>query len=106
MNRHAGDAAVEAAFCVVQAIGREDCPVSWMKAQLPAAAVSVLEALPAQRQRVLGWLSCPSVCIYFTPAVVWRTPGVKEDDWWAGLPGRYIDLRRERWNLSHWMPLP
>ena len=91
---------------VLLTIERTMCRVDWMRDRLPAKAIPVADRLPPYNEEALGWLSTPSVSIYFAEAVVWRTRGVGEDDeWWSGLPGSYLDLRRLRWNLSHWLPI-
>ncbi len=92
---------------VLTDLARSDCPVAWMRARLPDNAIPTGQDLPPLREKAIGWLSDPGVCIWFIPAIVWRTPsspGV-DDEWWSGLPGHYLDLRRDRWHLSHWLPL-
>jgi len=92
---------------VLADLARSDCPVDWMQARLPDNAIPIGRDLPPLRQDALGWLSAPEVCIWFKPAIVWRTPSHPgcDDEWWSSLPGQYLDLRHYRWHLSHWLPL-
>jgi hypothetical protein len=76
-----------------------------VRGHLPRDAISVADHLPEHRQKVIGWLSDPSVGIYFFVCIVWRTPGHGRDEWWVGLPGRYTGLHDHGWKLSHWRPL-
>lgn len=65
----------------------------------PADAISIKEKLPPRDTEVLGWVSDPDVAIHFFPLVVRRDGS---DQFWGGVPGNWIDLRRLRWQLTHW----
>lgn len=68
----------------------------------PKDAISVRKKRPLAHERVLGWVSDRSVAIENFPLVVWQdTAG----DWWGGVPGNYLDLRRLKWKVTHWRPL-
>lgn len=77
------------------------CPVSWMDARLPADARRITDEHPPLHKEVLGWVTDADVCIWFFPVVV-RWDG---HTYWAGLPGKWIDLEHKRWTLTHWRPL-
>lgn len=75
----------------------------WQRKQLLPGAIPVAERLPPEDEKVLGWVSDEAVSIYHCPVVVWWTG--RHRQWWAGLPTSYIDLRRKRWEVTHWLPL-
>lgn len=68
-------------------------------ARLPKDAISIRKAMPPRHEYVLGWVSDKRVAIRNFPCVVWRDGS---DEWWAGVPGNYIDLRRLKWKVTHW----
>jgi Protein of unknown function (DUF551) len=70
---------------------------------IPKGAISVRKQMPAPHQKVMLFVSDRSVAIENVPVVGWNT---YSDGWWSGLPGNYLDLRRLRWKVTHWMPLP
>ncbi len=59
-------------------------------------------ALPPEWQKVLGWISDPTVAIEDFPAVLWWDG----DRWWSGVPGKYINLTELEWIVSRWDALP
>lgn len=71
----------------------------WMLDRLPADAISIEAELPPKYTEVLGWVSDPDVAIHYFPTVVRRDGG---DQYWAGLPAKWIDLDAHRWTLTHW----
>ncbi len=73
----------------------------WQTNRRPSNAIPVQERLPPEYQEVWGWVCDQDVAIHAFPAVVWRTG----QQWWSGLPGTYIDLRRWKWTVTHWLPI-
>jgi len=73
-----------------------------MSDHLPKDAISMRKQKPPVRERVLGWVSDASVAIHHFPLIIWRDG---TDEWWGGLPGNYLDLRRLKWKITHWRPL-
>ncbi len=72
----------------------------------PQNAIASADRLPAQnpsdaRNYVLGWANDDAVALSEIPIVVWRA----DDKWWAGLPGRYTDLKYHEWEITHWTPI-
>jgi hypothetical protein len=98
MTNLSDDLMGEAAALVIEKFETEGCPVGWMRDRLPDDAISILDKLPPKDAEVMGWVSDISVCIWFFPTVVRRSYG----GWWAGLPGKWIDLPAHKWVLTHW----
>jgi hypothetical protein len=74
---------------------------SWQLERLPPDAKAVADALPAEHEHVLAWVSDEDAAIYHFPVVAWRV----RDRWWAGVPASYIDLKAKRWAVTHWKAL-
>lgn len=67
------------------------------------AWIPVADRLPAIGKNVALLISDPSVAIED-----WPTSGYlyQDNGWWAGLPGKYINLAGYNWKVTHWMDLP
>lgn len=92
---------IEAAGLVRADVEANGC-VSWMRDRLPGDAIALTaESLPPDHKEVLGWVSDPRVAIHFFPSVVRRYGDV----YWAGLPGKWIQLWAHGWTLTHWRAL-
>lgn len=73
-----------------------------MRERPPKDAISMRKQQPNPYQRVIGYVSDRSVAIHHMPVIVWRDYA---GEWWAGLPGNYLDLARLKWKITHWRPL-
>lgn len=65
--------------------------------------IPIGESLPAIGKNVAILISDKSVAIEDWPTSGYLYPGV---EWWAGVPGNYINLAGHKWNVTAWMPLP
>lgn len=72
------------------------------KRRVPAEAIPVQDRKPADDVKVIAYVDDASVSIYSVPCVAW----VSSDVWWTGIPQSYVNLRDERWTVTHWLPLP
>ncbi|AWV18774.1 hypothetical protein A3862_27215 [Methylobacterium sp. XJLW] len=79
----------------------------WMAERLPPEAISIADQMPPQHKEVLGFVSAPEVAIHHFPVVIWWSDRLASGEirWWGGLPGSYLDLRRWKWKVTHWLPL-
>lgn len=70
--------------------------------RLPAGAIAIKDRLPPRHQEVLGWVSDEDVAIHYFPLVIWRDGA---NQWWGGLPGKYLNLGDLQWTVTHWKPI-
>jgi hypothetical protein len=74
---------------------------TWQEDRLAEDAIEVARELPPDGQQVIGWVSDADVAIHYFPLIVWRIG----NEWWGGLPGKYLNLTRLEWTVTHWKPI-
>lgn len=77
----------------------------------PDPWIAVADRLPPEHQEVLILVADPSVAIYAHPTcarlqVEFRGTPHERNDWWAGVPGNWMRLPADGWDVTHWTPIP
>lgn len=65
--------------------------------------ISVKDQPPPAGENVAMLVSDESVAIKNWPTSGYRYTG---DEWWCGVPGKYINCRANNWDVTHWTRFP
>lgn len=67
--------------------------------------IPVAAQMPPRHLEAILFIEDAKVAIHGCPVVGWNSGTDQEPVWWTGVPGHFISLCEQRWNVTHWRPL-